>query len=160
MDRGRKVIAAITAAVTVGLAGIGLVARSEGKVNTAYADPAHGWRVPTICYGHTRGVKRGQTASDHQCLVWLKEDLKEAADGVLRVTGVPLTQGELDAYTDFVFNIGIGNFQKSTLLRKLKAGDRIGACNELTRWDFANGVRLRGLTIRREAARKICLTEL
>jgi lysozyme len=160
MNKGQKVIAAITAAVTISLAGIGLTARSEGKVNSTYADPAHGWRVPTICYGHTKGVKRGQTASDEQCLVWLREDLKEAADGVLRVSGVPLTQGELDAYTDFVFNLGIGNFQKSTLLNKLKACDRVGACNQLTRWDFANGIRLRGLTIRREAERKLCLSQL
>jgi lysozyme len=160
MDKGQKVIAAITAAVTISLAGIALTAKSEGKVNYAYADPAHGWRVPTICYGHTKGVRRGQTASDAQCATWLKEDLTEAADGVLRVSGVPLSQGELDAYTDFVFNVGIGNFQKSTLLKKLKAGDRVGACNQLTRWDFANGIRLRGLTIRREAERKLCLSQL
>jgi lysozyme len=160
MNKGQKVIAAITAAVTISLAGIGLTARSEGKVNHAYADPAHGWRVPTICYGHTKGVKRGHTASDAQCATWLKEDLDEAAEGVLRATGVPLTQGELDAYTDFVFNLGIGNFQKSTLLRLLKAGDRVGACNQLIRWDYANGIKLKGLTIRREAERKLCLSQL
>lgn len=160
MNKGQQVITALVTAVTVSLAGVGLTMRSEGKVNTAYADPAHGWAVPTICYGRTRGVKRGQTATDAQCLAYLREDLQEAADGVLRVTGVPLTQGELDAYTDFVYNVGIGAYQRSTLLRKLRAGDRVGACNELSKWDYANGKKLRGLTIRREAERKICLSQL
>lgn len=160
MNRGQKIATALTAAFTVSLAGLGLIARSEGKVNTAYADPAHGWAVPTICYGRTKGVKRGDRATDAECLAFLRLDMQEAADGVLRVSGVPLSQGELDAYTDFVFNVGIGNFQKSTLLRKLRAGDRIGACNELTRWDFANGIKLKGLTIRREAERQLCLSQL
>ena len=72
----------------------------------------------------------------------------------------PLTQGELDAYTSFAYNVGLGAFQTSTLLRKLKAGDRVGACNELRRWVYAKGRVLPGLVARRAAEEKMCLSGL
>ena len=147
-------------ALTLSLAGLGLIRTHEGTVYTAYADPAWGWKVPTICSGHTKGVYRGMTATKAECQRFLQEDTKEATAAVLRLSEVPLSQGELDAYTSFVFNAGAGNFAKSTLLKRLNAGRRVDACNELLKWDYAAGKRLAGLTTRRKAERDVCLSTL
>ncbi len=130
----------------------------EGTRYEAYADPAYGWAVPTICNGHTKGVYRGMRATRAQCAQWFQEDMSEAAGHVLRLTTVPLNKNELAAYTDFVFNVGSGNFASSTLRRKLNAGDRLGACNELPRWVYAKDQKLPGLVKRRAAEKELCLT--
>ncbi len=133
-----------------------VTARFEGLVFHAYADPAHGWKVPTICYGHTKGVKRGDTATKAQCDAWLREDMDAAMADVARVVTVELSANELAAYGDFVFNAGLTNFRTSTMLRKLNAGDRRGACAELSRWVYSAGQYLAGLKNRREVVRDIC----
>ncbi|WP_247537383.1 lysozyme [Ralstonia pseudosolanacearum] len=130
----------------------------EGTRYEAYPDPVHGWTVPTICRGHTKGVHRGMRASRVQCDTWFREDMTEAAGHVLRLTTVPLNKNELAAYTDFVFNVGAGNFHSSTLRRKLNAGDHAGACNELPRWVYAKEQKLPGLVKRRAAEQELCLT--
>lgn len=148
------------AAVAVSVAGLFAIQGFEGKVNQTYADPAHGWAVPTVCVGHTKTAVRGQWRSDKECLELLKEDAAEAAGHVLRLSKVPLTQGELDAYTSFTFNVGPTNLQSSTLLRKLNAEDRVGACNELSRWTRANGTVLPGLVKRRAEEKALCLRDI
>ena len=150
----------LAAATAVSVAGLTSIALHEGKSNSAYPDPAHGWAVPTICIGHTATAKRGQWRSDAECLDLLKQDADIASGHVLRLTTVPLTQGELDAYTSFVFNVGQGNFARSTLLKKLNAGDRIGACDQLLRWDYAGAKKLAGLTKRRQEERALCLRDI
>ncbi|MGJ7506776.1 lysozyme [Variovorax sp. GT1P44] len=133
-----------------------VTARFEGLRFHAYADPAHGWKVPTICYGHTKGVKRGDVATQAQCDAWLREDMEAAMADVGRVVAVELSPNELAAYGDFVFNAGLTNFRTSTMLRKLNAGDRRGACAELSRWVYAADIRLPGLVNRRAVVRDIC----
>jgi lysozyme len=133
-----------------------LTMSSEGEVLHAYADPGVGWGLPTICYGHTRGVHRGDTATHDQCELWLREDMTAAMADVQRIAKVPLSSNELASYGDFVFNVGAGKFASSTMLRKLNAGDRAGACAELSRWVYANGDRLPGLVNRRANERAIC----
>jgi lysozyme len=68
---------------------------------------------------------------------------------------VPLEAHELAALALFADNVGIEAFRNSTLLRKLNAGDRLGAANQFIRWNKANGRVLRGLTIRRAAERAL-----
>lgn len=160
MSKFRIAVAAIAAAVTVSVGGLSLISRHEGVTYTAYADPAHGWKVATICHGHTKGVYRGMTATKAQCDRWLKEDVAEATQAVLRLVKVPLTQGELDAYVSFVFNAGAGNFARSTLLRLLNAGRRVEACNQLLRWTQAGGRVFAGLVTRRTEERALCLSTL
>lgn len=126
----------------------------EGKHLTAYLDPPG---IPTICYGHTKGVKLGDRATDAQCTEYLKEDLAVADAAVTRLVKVKITQETRAALISFVYNTGEGNFARSTLLRKLNAGDVRGACNELPRWVYAKGVKLNGLVRRREAEREMCL---
>ncbi len=65
-----------------------------------------------------------------------------------------LTQCEFDAVCSFVFNVGIGKFDDSTLLRKLKAGDKAGASREFERWiygtdEHGNKIVLPGQKVRR-----------
>lgn len=133
-----------------------LTARFEGEVPTAYPDPGIGWSLPTICYGHTKGVRRGDTATHEQCEIWLREDMEEAMNHVLSLVTVPLSAYELAAYGDFVFNTGATKFANSTMRRKLNSGDRAGACAELSRWVFAGGEKLPGLVNRRAVMRRIC----
>jgi GH24 family phage-related lysozyme (muramidase) len=52
---------------------------------------------------------------------WLHEELDTIAPQIVRVCGVPLQQQQLDALASFVYNLGIGNFQSSTLLKNIKA---------------------------------------
>jgi len=145
-------VAATTAALS--LAG-GLIAHFEGTRTEAYRDPVG---IPTICTGHTDGVVMGQVRTLAECDAMLRDDVETAMASVLALTRVPLNQNELAAYTSFVFNLGHGNFARSTLLKKLNAGDREGACNELPRWNKAQGRVLPGLVKRRAAERDLCLT--
>ena len=159
MSRAR-LSAGITAGA-VSAAGLGLIASHEGKRNAAYADPAHGWAVPTICYGHTATAKRGQWRSDEQCLQLLQQDATAAYNDVRRLfAGVPLTQGEVDAYTSFVFNVGAAKVEGSTLRRLVLSGQRRAACDQLTRWVYAGGQKLPGLVKRRAEEKALCLRDL
>jgi len=146
------------AATTVAAATIfatGLVTHFEGTRTTAYRDPVG---IPTICTGRTEGVVMGQVRSLADCEDMLREDVDTAMASVLALTRVPLNEHELAAYTSFVYNVGHGAFARSTLLKKLNAGDREGACNELPRWNKARGRVLPGLVKRRAAERELCLT--
>jgi len=130
------------------------VADWEGLRTSAYLDPVN---VPTICYGHTQGVYIGQEIDRKKCDEMLKEELGEYMAAVDNAVTVPLPDTRLAALASFAYNVGIGNFRRSTLLRKLNAGDTAGACDELRRWVYAKGKKLRGLVRRREAERELCL---
>ena len=132
----------------------------EHRVHVAYADPAHGWRIPTICSGHTKGVKRGDVATDAQCDAFFQQDIDQALWDLFRMANVPLTQGEVDAYADFIFNLGPGNFATSTLRKKLNSGDHLGACHELFKWVNGNGKPMKGLIKRRRDFHALCVRDL
>lgn len=129
-----------------------LVCASEGRYLTAYADAAG---VPTIGYGHTRGVKLGDTCSVQQADMWLTQDLEDAAAAVASLVTVPLSQGQFDALTDFVFNMGAARLKGSTLLQLLNAGRVFAAADQFKLWVHAKvnvqDVVLPGLVKRRAA---------
>lgn len=139
--------------------GIENTAKHEGLRLVAYPDPGTGGAPWTICYGHTKGVKRGDRATVEQCERWLAEDLLEAERHVQRLVRVPLRQGEYDAYVSLVFNAGPGNFQSSTMLRLLNSGNWHAACNQFPRWIYANKRILNGLRTRRLEEQAICLRD-
>lgn len=134
--------------------GLRLTEFFEGCRLQAYQDQVGVW---TIGYGHTKGVTKGMTCDQPQAEFWLAEDVKQAADEVNRKVKVPLIQGQFDALVDFVFNLGSGNFESSTLLRKLNAGDYKGAAAEFKRWNRAGGVVRSGLLHRRLAEENLFL---
>lgn len=129
----------------------------EGYEPTAYRDPVG---IPTICYGHTAAVRMGQTLSQVECTALLQQDLGDAFAVVDRRAKVELSAPTRAALASFVYNVGAGNFARSTLLRKLNAGDLRGACHELSRWVYAGGRRLNGLVKRRATERELCLEGL
>lgn len=133
--------------------GLEIIKGSEGLRLNAYLDTKKG-RVPTIGYGHTRGVTMGMTTTDAQAHKWLQEDVEVAEDIVHRFVTVPLAQGAFDALVSFAFNVGQPQFITSTLLRLLNEGDYIGASNEFQRWIYDNGDKLNGLITRRELERQ------
>lgn len=126
------------------------VRKHEGVRTTAYLDAVG---VPTICYGSTAGVRLGQTATHLECEQRLVADLTYAGKGVAQGVRVRITQGQYDALVSFVYNVGETKFYKSTLLRKLNAGDCRGAGAEFDRWVYAGDKKLRGLIKRRAEER-------
>ena len=153
-------LAALLGAGTLALAatflpsqhGLDTIKRHEGVRTSAYLDAV---QVPTICYGSTRGVYLGQRSTLGQCEHLLMQDATYAGRGVARQVQVKLSQAQYDALVSFVFNIGETQFRRSTLLRKLNAGDCRGAAREFDRWVFAGGKRLAGLVKRRAAERSM-----
>lgn len=164
MPLNKNLIARIagTAAVATAL----FVAQFEGVSNKVYTDPVG---RHAVCVGHDSyapdgtPLKVGRTYTDDECSEMLGKDVKTAQDAVSRLVAVPLSPGERLAYTDFVFNLGAGAFEGSTLRRKLNAGDRPGACAELLRWNMGR-VRgklevLPGLDTRRKAEYQQCISK-
>lgn len=139
-------------------AGLLAIADFEGFRSEAYI-PVEG-DVPTIGFGSTEGVKLGDTISVPDALNRLEKDVRVAEDAVRSCVTVPLTQGEMDAYTSLAYNIGRANFCGSTLVKKLNAGDYRGACEEIKRWHFAGGKSLKGLVDRREDEYRRCIGEV
>ena len=72
-------------------------------------------------------------------------------DAIANVLTSTVTGGTLDALTDFVFNLGIGNYRTSTLCKQVNAGNWGEVKTELLKWDYSNGVVVPGLLRRREA---------
>ena len=132
------------------------VKRWEGLRLEAYPDPGSKDGNPwTIGYGHTSDafmkVYKGQKITQDQAEAALEYDLGEAEAIVLRLVKVPLTDGQRGALTSFVFNVGEGNFSKSTLLKRLNAGDYDAVPGQLAKWVKNDGKTMKGLVNRRAA---------
>ena len=139
----------LSAAVLVG------IALEEGFTSKAVI-PVPG-DVPTIGFGTTEGVKRGDTITPERALMRLLQDADKFSEGVKKCANVPMYQYEFDAYLSLSYNIGTGAFCNSTLVKKLKAYDYEGACKEILRWDKFKGQPLAGLTHRRQREYKLCM---
>ena len=127
--------------------GLDLIKKHEGLRLEAYQDSVGVW---TIGYGHTAGVKEGDTCTEEEANAYLREDAKSAERCVNSCVAVPLTQNEFDALCSFAFNLGCTSLRNSTLLRKLNDSDFDGAAAEFQKWNHAGGKVLAGLTKRRE----------
>lgn len=130
--------------------GIELIKRTEGVRLKAYKCPAGKW---TIGYGHTKGVTEGMTITQKQAEEFLQEDLATFENGVLKlVAPQQLTENQKASLVSFAYNVGLGNFQKSTLLKKVKADPSDPSIyDEFMKWVNGGGKKLAGLVMRREA---------
>ncbi len=141
-------------------AGIDLIKRFEGLELESYQDIAGIW---TIGYGHT-GPEVGpdQRLSAREAEALLRHDLVSREKSVSRLTRVGINQNEFDALVSFVYNVGIGAYERSTARRRLNRGDRMGAADALTWFNKAtvNGVlrEVLGLSRRRSAEKALFLT--
>lgn len=133
---------------TITRSGIDKIKRHEALRLEPYKDAADKW---TIGYGHL--LLPGEwwnKITEPQAEDLLRKDLAIAESNINTVVKVPLNKNQYDALVSFVFNIGINAFTKSTLLRKLNAGDYVGATNEFKRWKYAGGKINTGLITRRQ----------
>ena len=126
----------------------------EGCELKAYLCSAGVW---TLGYGHTEGVKEGDTCTAEEAASWLVEDIESRQKALAHYVNKPVTEGQFIALTSLVFNVGISNVLKSKLLRKLNAGDFEGAAEEFLDFDLANGKKVPGLTRRRKAENELFL---
>ena len=135
---------------------VAVVGAYEGLSLTAYPDIVG---VPTICYGETKNVKLGQKTTKEQCDSQLSARLVEFNQGVESCITRPLRDNERVAFVSLSYNIGVGAFCKSTVVRRFNAGDKAGACDAILMWNRAGGKVVQGLTNRRKQEREICLKD-
>lgn len=129
-------------------AGQALLETCEGLRLAAYRDVRGRW---TIGYGHTGPeVVAGLTWTQEQAVVAMQEDTLWAARCVNANVKVVLNQNQFDALVSFTYNVGVGDFNKSTLLVLLNSGDYDGASEQFMRWVFAGTQVSDGLKNRRE----------
>lgn len=120
------------AALALSAAGFVGIALNEGYTDKAVI-PIPG-DVPTLGFGTTGGVKLGDKTTPPAALARALQDVSKYEGAIKQCVRVPLHQYEYDVYVDFAYNIGAAAFCKSTLVKKLNAGDYAGACAEISRW--------------------------
>lgn len=150
-------------------AGIKFIIAREGSEPKMYHDIAG---KPTIGVGHLLTNEerasgklyiKGQKVhwrdglSEQQIADLLDQDADAAENAINRAVKVSLTQNQFDALVSFVFNVGVGNFLQSTLLKKLNQGDYQAIPHQLKRWKFYDGHVSVGLINRRELESKLWL---
>lgn len=143
------------AALTLSAAGFTGILLHEG-----YSDkpiiPVPG-DVPTIGFGTTEGVKPTDTITPPKAVARALQDVSKFEGALKQCIKVPLHQYEYDAAIQLSYNIGSKAFCNSTVVKRFNAGDYEGACNAFLMWDKFQGKPLKGLQIRREKERQLCL---
>lgn len=135
----------------INAAGLALVKAYEGIRLKAYPDPGTGGKPWTIGYGHTRGVKPGMTITAAEATDFLIADLADAESAVERYISVPLNDNQFAALVSFTFNCGTEALRRSTLRKRLNAGDYASVPGQLAKWTKAGGRTMDGLVRRRRA---------
>jgi lysozyme len=140
-------------------AGIELIKAWEGQMLKAYQDAVGVW---TIGYGHTSmagepKVTQGMTITADEAADILVKDLVKYEAAVSKALTRNPNENQFSAMVSLCFNIGPGNFSKSTLVKKFNAGDIQGAADAFRSWRLAGGKVLQGLVNRREAERQLFL---
>ena len=140
---------------TTGPLGVQLIKDFEGLNLRAYKCPAGKW---TIGYGTTAGVKEGDIVTTDEAEELLRRDIRFFEAGVAKAVNVKIRQNQFDALVSFAYNVGLGNFKKSTLLRLLNEGKDTSAADQFLRWKFVKGVESGGLLRRRRAERELFIS--
>lgn len=141
--------------------GVTLITNAEGFRATPYLDVGG---VPTIGFGScflpcgSPVTMKTSAVTRQEAVEMLRNDLIKDEACITGRVKVPLNQSQFDALASFVYNVGSGNFSGSTLLKKLNAGDYMGAAREFLRWDKVNGKSYRGLSARRIAEQKLFMS--
>lgn len=134
--------------MTTSQKGIDLIKEFEGCVLKAYKCPAGVW---TIGYGTTQGVNPNMVITQAQAETFLKRDIKPV-ERFLNSMGINYTQGQFDALTSWIYNLGIGAFKSSTMYRYIVARRKdVEITDQMVRWVNSGGEPLLGLKRRRVA---------
>lgn len=124
----------------------------------AYADIVGVW---TICDGDTKNVRPGMVETQAGCRDRLERQLVAHAKPVLTcVPGLRDRPNQLVASVSLAYNIGTRGFCRSTAARRFNAGNWRGGCDAFLMWNKAGGRVVRGLVLRRERERALCLKGL
>jgi len=141
-----------------GDAGLNLIKGFEGLRLQSYYSPTENWSVG---YGHTDTARHGMAVSEDQAEILLRQDVIPIEQVIDETVMAPLNRNEHDALVSFIYNIGEDNFRRSEVLRRLNAGDRLGAADAMEKWSRARVggelVRLDGLVRRRAAEKSLFL---
>jgi lysozyme len=134
--------------MTTSRKGLQMIKDFEGLRLAAYKCPAG---VPTIGYGHTKGVKMGMVITQGQADDYLVEDIGPI-ERELNKLDINFRQEQFDALVSWIFNLGAGNFRHSTMLIRINTdADDVEITDQLVRWFNAVGKPLVGLKKRRIA---------
>ena len=118
--------------------------------------------VPTLGFGSTKRedgspVQMGDTITPPKALARTLGHIQKDEAGLKRCVTAPLSQAEYDAAVSLAYNIGVAAFCKSTVVKRFNDGDYEGACEAFLMWNKVGGRVVRGLTLRRERERALCL---
>ena len=142
--------------------GLALIKEFEGCKLSAYQCPAGIWTIGigSTYYGDGTPVTKNRTLPTEKAAIALLAATIGQYEKAVNAMGVELTQNEFDALVCLCYNIGAGNFLKSTLVKMLKAGDdKAEIAQQFLRWNKAGGKPLAGLTRRRNAEAELFLSE-
>lgn len=136
------------------------IPEDEGTRYKAYRDVVG---ALTICQGDTSNVRPGMVETPAGCRARLERQLIAHAKPVMECA--PSLKGagrdyQRAAAVSLAYNVGTGAFCKSTVARRFNAQNWTGGCDALLMWNKAGGKVWRGLTLRRERERQVCLTNL
>lgn len=138
-----------------------LIKKFEGFSEKPYKCSAG---VPTIGYGSTfylngnKVTMKDSPISEEVALSILFSVVEDFSKKVEKLLKVSVNQNQFDALVDFAYNLGIGNLQKSTLLKLVNNKDFVGASKQFKLWNKANGKVLNGLTKRRKEEEELFLS--
>lgn len=141
---------------------IDLIKQWEGCKLTAYQDVVGVW---TIGYGTTAGADvgiephAGMTISELEATKLLHKTLDKFAEKVASLIKIPVTANEFGACVSLAYNIGVGAFAKSTVLRELNKGNRAEASAAFHMWNKAGGKVVKGLVNRRIAEAELFISK-
>ncbi|SBW13049.1 Lysozyme [uncultured Alphaproteobacteria bacterium] len=156
----KSILSLVTAGATAVVIATAFVGEKEGLTLESFQDGAGVW---TICNGITEGVKPGQTATEAECARLFASEIGKRLAAVDEMVTAPMSPARHAAITSLCYNIGLSACRRSTLIRKLNAGDP-NACDEILRWHYSGGQdctdpksNCRGIPPRREQERELCL---
>ena len=129
-------------------AGLLLIESFESFRAEAYLCPAG---VLTIGYGTTQGVEPGMVVTEQEAEEMLRNHV-EGIENTLNGLSIDLSQNQFDALVCFIYNVGIGHFLSSGLLRTIKTDPNSAeVASEFRKWRLVGGQQSNGLIRRREA---------
>lgn len=155
--RAKAAAAGLTLVSASLLASVSMHESSGRMILTPYRDPVGIW---TVCDGITgKHVIPGKRYTEQECKDLNSGAIEQHGLDLLACVNVPITQGAYEGLTSWTYNVGAASACKSTLVRKINAGEPPKSyCSELHKWTYAGGKQLPGLVSRRWAEYKVCIS--
>lgn len=163
-------LAALGVSAAAAISGGYLIVPWEGRVvnkdgiHVVYKDAVG---INTVCYGMTgkdlygRDIRMGMMYTEDECVKMLVNTINRFEKQVDNLVKVDYRSDyQKAALISFAYNVGTGNLQTSTLLKKLNAGNHDAACDELSKWVYAKKKKLNGLVSRRSEEKAWCMGQV